>query len=68
MEDLTLWQQIMANKTLVWLFSAFVLFVGFALRPGTRKVHRDIANIPFRHEDRPGPDKAADATRKEART
>jgi len=68
MDDPTLWQQIVANKTLVWLFTAFIVFVGFALRPGTRKIHRDSADIPFRHEDRPGPDSAADATQKEART
>jgi cytochrome c oxidase cbb3-type subunit 4 len=23
------------------------------LRPGSRKVHRDTANIPFRHDDKP---------------
>ncbi len=68
MTDLTLWQEIVANKTLVWLFTAFVVCVGFALRPGTRRIHKDSANIPFRHDDKPAPDRAADATRKEART
>lgn len=68
MEDPTLWQQIVANKTLVWLFTAFVVFVGFALRPGTRKIHRDSANIPFRHDDRPASEDDASARQKEART
>ena len=68
MEDVTLWQQIMANRTLVWLFTAFIVFVGFALRPGTRKIHRDSANIPFRHEDKPSSDQLENAAQKEART
>jgi cytochrome c oxidase cbb3-type subunit 4 len=68
MNDTTLVQEILANKTLVWLFVSFVVFVGFAFRPGTRKIHRDIANIPFRNEDRPSPEPQADATQREART
>jgi cytochrome c oxidase cbb3-type subunit 4 len=70
MQDLTqLWNEIVANRTLVWLFTFFVLFVGFALRPGSRKVHNDSANIPFRNDDRPAPaEQADDATHKEART
>ena len=69
MQDLTLlWHEIVANKTLIWLFTAFVIFVAFAFRPGTRKIHSDSANIPFRHDDRPAPaEQAADATHKEAR-
>ena len=41
-----------------------VVFLGvivFTLRPGSRKLHSDIANIPFRHDDRPAPDDAAQA-------
>lgn len=35
------------------LFAVFVGAVVFAFRPGSRKVHDDIANIPFRHDDKP---------------
>lgn len=43
----------------------FLGVVGWAFRPGSRKLHEDIANIPFRYEDHPAPDagttKAEDA-------
>ena len=45
------------------LLALFVFFIGvviWAFRPGSRAVHKDTANIPFRHEDKP-------ATSKEAR-
>lgn len=35
-----------------------IIFVGavvFAFRPGSGRVHRDVASIPFRNEDRPAP-------------
>lgn len=38
------------------MLALFLFFIGaviFALRPGSRKVHEDIANIPFRHDDKP---------------
>ncbi len=35
------------------LFLVFIGAVVFAFRPGSRKVHEDIANIPFRHDDKP---------------
>ncbi|MFN6951869.1 MAG: cbb3-type cytochrome c oxidase subunit 3 [Albidovulum sp.] len=31
----------------------FVAIVLWAFRPGTRALYQDIANIPFRHEDKP---------------
>ena len=40
------------------LLAMFTMFVGiilFAFRPGSNKIHADIADIPFRHEDRPAP-------------
>ena len=37
------------------IFGVFVAVVVWAFRPGSRKVHEDVANIPFRHEDRPAP-------------
>ena len=38
------------------LIAMFAFFVGaaiYAFRPGSKKVHEDIANIPFRHDDKP---------------
>ncbi|GKY86176.1 cbb3-type cytochrome c oxidase subunit 3 [Sinisalibacter aestuarii] len=42
------------------LLAMFVFFVGvvvWAFRPGSRKIHEDTANIPFRHEDKPAGDR-----------
>jgi cytochrome c oxidase cbb3-type subunit 4 len=40
-----------------WMLLAMTLFffgvVLFTFRPGSRAVHRDISEIPFRHEDKP---------------
>ena len=42
-----------------WVLLALVIFflgcVVWAFRPGSRAVHRDTAEIPFRHEDKPAP-------------
>ena len=38
------------------LLAMFVVFTGvvlWAFRPGSRAVHADIAQIPFRHDDKP---------------
>ena len=48
------------------LFTAFIVAVLFAFRPGSGKVHRDSANIPFRHDDKPAADTPA-GPHKEAR-
>ncbi|WP_347311306.1 cbb3-type cytochrome c oxidase subunit 3 [Defluviimonas sp. SAOS-178_SWC] len=46
-----------------WVLLALTLiFLGvvfWAFRPGSRRVHEDIANIPFRHEDKPARDNGA---------
>ncbi len=49
------------------LLAMFVFFLGtiiWAFRPGSRKVHDDTSQIPFRNEDRPG-DAASDTKIKE---
>ena len=38
---------------LLLLFLFFIGVVFWAFRPGSRKVHKDTANIPFRHDDKP---------------
>lgn len=35
------------------LFSVFVFVVLWAYRPGSRRIHDDAANVPFRHENAP---------------
>lgn len=68
MAEPTLLEQIWENRTLVWLFTAFVVAVLFTFRPGSRKVHRDTSEIPFRHEDRPAPAEGDDKPASERRS
>lgn len=68
MEDLSLWEQIAASKTVIWMFLAFVIFVAFAFRPGSGKQQRESANSIFRNEDRPAVDGTSDGTNEEARS
>lgn len=48
---------------LLVMFAMFVGIILFAFRPGSNKVHADIANIPFRHEDKPAPDSGEEASK-----
>ena len=41
---------------LLFLFMFFMGIVVWAFRPGSTKVYKDTANIPFRHEDKPAPE------------
>jgi len=41
---------------LLFLFLFFLGVVFWAFRPGSARTHRDCANIPFRHDDRPADD------------
>jgi cytochrome c oxidase cbb3-type subunit 4 len=38
---------------LLMLFCIFVGVVIWVFRPGVRKIHDEVASIPFRHEDKP---------------
>lgn len=53
MDLYTLTRQFADSWGLLALFLVFIGVVFWAFRPGSRRVHEDIANIPFRHEDRP---------------
>lgn len=47
------------------LLALFIFFVGtwfWAFRPGSRSVHEDAAQVPFRHEDAPAGDEAGSRT------
>lgn len=51
---------------LLALFTIFVAVVFWAFRPGSARIHQDVASIPFRNEDRPAPGGTDDARVKEA--
>jgi cytochrome c oxidase cbb3-type subunit IV len=40
---------------LLSLTLVFLAIIAWAWRPGSRKVHDDVAKVPFRHEDKPLP-------------
>ncbi|UWQ92005.1 cbb3-type cytochrome c oxidase subunit 3 [Aliisedimentitalea scapharcae] len=61
MEIYTLLRQFADSWMLLVLFLFFIGVVVWAFRPGSTKVYKDTANIPFRHDDKP-------ATSEEART
>ena len=56
MEQYTLLRQFADSWMLLALFAFFIGVVVWAFRPGSSRVHKDTANIPFRHEDKPAGD------------
>ena len=38
---------------LLFMFTVFILVILFVLRPGSGRVYKDTANIPFRNDDKP---------------
>jgi len=60
METYTLLREFADSWMLLALFLFFVGMVFFVMRPGSTKTYQDVANIPFRHDDKPA---AADETR-----
>lgn len=55
MDTYSLLREFADSWMLLALFIIFLAAVIWAFRPGSRDTHRDIAQIPFRHEDRPAP-------------
>ena len=53
MDTYSLLRQIADSWFLLAMFIFFVGVVIFAFRPGSTKVYDDVADIPFRHEDKP---------------
>lgn len=45
----------------IFLVASFLGFVLFALRPGSKRIHSDSAEIPFRHDEKPAPDAGEEA-------
>ncbi|EYD75673.1 Cytochrome c oxidase subunit CcoQ [Rubellimicrobium mesophilum DSM 19309] len=50
-----------------WVLLSLTLFflgaIAFAWRPGSRSLHEDAGQVPFRHDDRPAIDEPAPARR-----
>ena len=55
MDLYTITRQFADSWALLALFLVFIGVVLWAFRPGSRRVHDDISNIPFRNEDKPAP-------------
>lgn len=60
MDTYSIFRQIADSWVLLALFIFFGFVVVWAFRPGSRPMHNDAANVPFRHEDAPAPDAASD--------
>jgi cytochrome c oxidase cbb3-type subunit 4 len=51
MDFMNLLGEIADNWLLVWLFSVFVIAAAWVFRPGSRALHEDAAQVPFREEE-----------------
>lgn len=57
METYTFLREFADSWMLLLLFTIFLGVFVWVVRPGSREIHRDTANIPFRHDDAPlGPE------------
>lgn len=62
METYSLLREFADSWMLLFLFSFFVIMALWVfLRPGSTAEYRDVANIPFRHEDKPAATRTRDA-------
>ena len=61
METYSFLREFADSWMLLGLFAFFIGVVIFVFRPGATKVYENPANIPFRHEDKPAPDRGTDA-------
>lgn len=55
MDTYSLLRQLADSWFLLAMFAFFIGIVIFAFRPGSTKVYENVADIPFRHEDKPAP-------------
>jgi cytochrome c oxidase cbb3-type subunit 4 len=56
--DYHILREIADSWVLIALFGFFVAAVFWAFRPGSRATHKDAADVPFRHEDKPAQEEA----------
>ncbi|WP_372602662.1 cbb3-type cytochrome c oxidase subunit 3 [Actibacterium sp.] len=69
MDTYSLFREIADSWVLLLMTAFFVGVIVWAYRPGSRPAHRDSAEIPFRHENKPASDDdQSGAHFKEART
>jgi len=61
METYSLLREFADSWMLLFLFAFFIGVVIWVFRPGATKAYEDPASIPFRHEDKPAPERAASA-------
>jgi cytochrome c oxidase cbb3-type subunit 4 len=54
MDTYSLLRQIADSWVLLAMFLFFVGVIVWAFRPGSRAIHAETSQIPFRNEDRPG--------------
>jgi cytochrome c oxidase cbb3-type subunit 4 len=64
MEFYTLLRQFADSWMMLFLLSFFIGVVIWAFRPGSTRVYRETANIPFRYDDAPAPARPTDAAAK----
>lgn len=67
MDMYSLTREFADSWALLFLTLFFVGVIVWVFRPGSTRSHKDSANIPFRHENKPASDDD-DAHAKEART
>lgn len=56
MDIYSLLREFADSWALLALFGLFLAAILWAFRPGSRAMHDDISQIPFRHEDKPAPE------------
>jgi cytochrome c oxidase cbb3-type subunit 4 len=54
MDTYSLLREIADSWVLLGMFVFFLGVIIWAFRPGSRAIHEDTSQIPFRNEDRPG--------------
>ncbi len=52
----SIFREIADSWVLLAMFLFFLAVVAWVFRPGSRQIHKDTADIPFRHEDKPAGD------------
>lgn len=55
MDTYTLLRELADSWALLMLFAFFVGVIVYAWRPGSKEIHNDAAQVPFRHDDKPAP-------------
>ena len=59
-------REVAGSWSLILMFAFFVGMILWIMRPGSKEIHQDTADIPFRHEDKPAQDSGMQT--KEARS